>query len=136
MMQRVPSRSIFMGSGSFSAQSPRLGQFDWVPSVITGLLQAAPAAVSAYAAKRAADVAKLQKSRDATKAAADTASAAKTAAEEKVKADALLQAQQGVTSVGVSGQKILGVDPIVFLVGGIGIIGVGAVLFISLKKKK
>lgn len=134
--QRIPSRNFFMGHSAFSANSPRLGQFDWIPSLITGILQAAPAAAAAYQAKRAADRAKQEKSRQEeaakTQAAADAAATA--AAQEKAKADAM--ANQGLTPQGtpIPTQKILGLDPIVLAVGGLGIIGIGTALFMALKK--
>lgn len=134
--QRIPSRNFFMGDSAFSDNSPRLGQFDWIPSLITGILQAAPAAAAAYQAKRAADRAKQEKSRqdEAAKAQAAADAAAAEKAAEQAKAAAL--ANQGLTPEGtpIPTQKVLGLDPIVLAVGGIGIIGVGAALFMALKK--
>lgn len=131
--QRIPSRNVFMGDSVFSRNSPRLGQFDWIPALITGVLQAAPAAAAAYQAKRAADRAKQEKSRQDE--AARVQAAADAAAQEQAKAAAM--ANQGLTPEGIPipGQKILGVDPIVLAVGGLGILGIGAALFMALKNK-
>lgn len=121
-----------MGGGPFGRQSPSLGQWGEIASIVTGLLQAAPAAMATYQAKRAADRAKQDKERQEAglkaQAAADAANA------EAAKAQAL--AQQGLTPQGtpIANQKPLGVDPIVLAVGGLGILGIGAALFMALKK--
>jgi hypothetical protein len=130
--QRIPSRDFFMGGIPFGKQRPVLGQWGELISIATGLLQAAPAAAAVYQAKRAADRAKQEKQRQDEAARAQAASDA--AAQEQAKAAAL--EQQGLTPQGTAIQtnKILGVDPMVLAVGGIGIIGIGAALFMALKK--
>lgn len=135
-VQRMPSRDFFMGHTAFASESPRLGQFEWIPAVVTGLLQAAPAGVAAYGAKRAADRAKQEKDRQKEAATVHAASdaAAQAKAQEDAKAQALLD--QGLTPKGtpIVTNKVLGIDPMVLAVGGIGILGIGAALFMVLKK--
>jgi len=139
-VQRIPSRGSFLGSESaFSSQSRdrKLGQLDWIIPIATGLLQATPAAIAAYNAKRAADRAKQDKQRaekEAADAKAAAEAAAKTEADAKAKADTLLRAQ-GLTPEGTpASNKILGLDPIVLAAGGLGILGVGAALWCGLGK--
>lgn len=124
----------------FPGQSPHLGQLDWIPGLITGILQVAPAAVSAYAAKRAADRAKQAKEKAEEDAAVAKAAEEKAAADAKAAADKAAQDQrlidQGITPQGTTlpGQgKILGVDPLVLGIGSVAIIGVGTVLWMALK---
>lgn len=135
-VQRISGHGFFMGGGPFDRRGPVLGQWGEIASIVTGLLQAAPAAAAAYQAKRAADRAKQEKQRqdEAAKAqaAADTAAQAK--AQEDAKAAALLQQGLSPEGVPIATNKILGVDPIVLAIGGIGIIGIGAALFMALKK--
>lgn len=129
-------RNLFVDSPSAPRRS--LGQLDWIIPVATGLLQSTPAAIAAYNAKRAADRAKQDKKRaeeESAVAKANAEAAAKAAADEKAKADEVLKAQ-GVTSQGSYAQsnKIMGVDPIVLAAGGLGILGVGAALWLALGK--
>lgn len=121
-----------MGSSVFAGDHPRLGQWGEIASIVTGLLQAAPAAVATYAAKRAADRAKQDKDRQ--EAALKAQAAADAANAEAAKAQAM--AQQGLSPEGTAlpNQKPLGVDPVVLAVGGLGILGLGAALFMALKK--
>lgn len=134
--QRIPTRGFFMGNGHFASQGPQLGMFEWVIPVATAILQAAPAATAAYQSKRAADRAKQEKSRRDEEARAQAAADAE--AQAKAKEDAKAQAleQQGLTPEGtpITTNKILGVEPMVLAVGGLGIIGIGAALFMALKK--
>jgi hypothetical protein len=115
-----------MGSSVFAGDHPRLGQWGEIASIVTGLLQAAPAA------KRAADRAKQDKDRQ--EAALKAQAAADAANAEAAKAQAM--AQQGLSPEGTAlpNQKPLGVDPVVLAVGGLGILGLGAALFMALKK--
>lgn len=135
-VERISGRGFFMGGGPFDRRGPVLGQWGEIASIVTGLLQAAPAAAAAYQAKRAADRAKQEKSRrdEAEKAQAAADAAAQAKAQEDAKAAALLQ--QGLTPEGtpIGASKILGVDPMVLAIGGIGILGVGAALYMALKK--
>lgn len=135
-VERITCRGFFMGGSPFAAQSPRLGQWGEIASIVTGLLQAAPAAAATYQAKRAADRAKQEKQRqeEAAKAAAAADAAAQAKAQEDAKAQAM--AAQGLTPEGVPlANKVMGVDPMVLAIGGIGIIGIGAALYMALKKK-
>lgn len=135
-VERISGRGFFMGGGPFGRENPSLGQWGEIASIVTGLLQAAPAAAAAYQAKRAADRAKQEKSRQDEEAKAQAAAdaAAQIKVEEQAKAAALLQ--EGLTPTGtpIATNKILGVDPVVLAVGGIGILGIGAALFMALKK--
>jgi hypothetical protein len=137
-LERIPSRGFLLGSVPFARPEPRLGQFDWIPALITGALQAAPAAVAAYNAKRAADRAKQDKQRQEAATNAANEAQAKAEAEAKAKAEEAAKNQtlidQGLTPSGVPSNKILGLDPFVLAVGGIGILGVGAALFMALRK--
>lgn len=135
--------SSFAQNSFFDAPLPgdrKLGQFEWVIPLATGLLQSTPAAIAAYNAKRAADRAKQDKQKaeeDAAAAKARADEAAKAAADAKAKSDALLKAQ-GLTAQGTpigSSSKIMGLDPIVLAAGGLGILGVGAALWFALGKK-
>jgi hypothetical protein len=131
--QRIPSRDIFMGGGGpFGRQGASLGQWGEIISIATGLLQATPAVIATYQAKRAADRAKQDKERQ--EAALKAQAEADAANAEAAKAQAM--AQQGLTPQGtpIANQKPFGVDPVVLAVGGLGILGLGAALFMALKK--
>jgi regulator of protease activity HflC (stomatin/prohibitin superfamily) len=124
-----------MGSFSGFQSQPRLGQFDWIPAVITTALQSTPAVISAYNAKRAADRAKQDKERADQNAAAAKANAeatAKAEADAKAKADAVLKAQ-GIDPQAAASNTILGVHPAVAL-SGAGIV-LGAGLWLVLRKR-
>lgn len=127
---RVPSRDFFMGRSPFERNSPSLGQWGEIASIVTGLLQAAPAAVATYQAKRAADRAKQDKERQ--EAALKAQAEADAAAAQKAKEQAM--AQQGLTPEGAPLPGKSGIDPVMLAVGGLGILGVGAALFMALKK--
>lgn len=129
----MPSRNVFMGGGPFS--SPSLGQWGELVSIATGLLQAAPAAMATYQAKRAADRAKQDRQRR------DEAAREEAAAEAEAQAKAQEAAKQAAAEQGLgpqgtplANQKILGLDPIVLAVGGIGIVGIGVALYMAMKK--
>lgn len=126
---RIPNRDFFMGGGAFGRTSPVLGQWAEIASIATGLLQATPAVIATYQAKRAADRAKQDKERQ--EAALKEQAAADAAAAEAAKAQAM--AQQGLTPQGTP-LPSKGIDPVVLAVGGLGILGVGAALFMALKK--
>lgn len=130
--QRIPSRDIFMGGSPFGRKSVSLGQWGEIISIATGLLQATPAVIATYQAKRAADRAKQDKDRQ--EAALKAQAEADAANAEAAKAQAM--AQQGLTPQGtpLANQKPFGVDPVVLAVGGLGILGLGAALFMALKK--
>lgn len=109
-----------------------------IEPIATGILQSTPAAIAAYNAKRAADRAKQEKKRaeeEAAAAKANAEEAAKAAAKAKADAEGVLDAQGAISPTGSpSSNKIMGVDPIVFVAGGLGIIGVGAALLMALRK--
>lgn len=128
--------SLFMGARSSQRRS--LGQFDWIIPVATGLIQSTPAAIAAYNAKRAADRAKQDKKRaeeEAVAAQVRAEAAAKAAADARAKAADVLDAQITTSPTGaVQSNKIMGVDPVVFVAGGLGILGVGVALLMALRK--
>lgn len=134
-LAKMPSLNIFMGSGPFS-QSPKLGQWAELISIATGVLQAAPAAMATYAAKRAADRAKQDRKRRDEEARAQEAADAEAQAKAQEEAKARAAAEQGLTPQGtpLGTNKILGLDPMVLAVGGIGIVGIGFAIYMSMKK--
>jgi hypothetical protein len=111
--------------------------------IFSTIVQAAPVAFSAYNQKRAADRAKQAKEKaqaEEAAANADAAAAQKAAAEARAKADAAakeqLMAQQGLTAQGAplpDQGKILGLDPLVLAAGAVGILGVGAAIFMAVR---
>lgn len=134
-VQRIPTRGFFLGNGPFGHKSPALGQWAEIVTIATGLLQAAPAAMATYQAKRAADRAKQDRQRRDEEARAQAAADAEAQAKAQ---EAAKQAMidQGLTPQGtpLPGQKIMGLDPIVLAVGGIGIVGIGVALYMAMKK--
>lgn len=124
-------RNAFRGQ----AEGPVLGQLETLISIIPQLLNTG---LQSYEAKRAADRAKQARDRNqeqqkqaaASQAAADAAN--KKAAEARAAQEAAGTTPYG-SPLGAQ-NNIFGMDPTILAVGGIGILGVGAALFLAFRK--
>jgi len=125
-------RTVFDYGFRDAFQGPRLGQLESLISIIPQLINTG---VQVYTAKRAADRMKQDKERaEEVQKRAEAAQAAAEAARKKAEEQRALQ-QQGLNPDGTpANNKILGMDPILLAVGGLGLVGVGAALFMALRK--
>ncbi len=122
-------RTIFAYGFRDTFQGPRLGQLESLISVIPQLISTG---IQAYGAKRSADQAKQMKARaEQAQKQADAAKAAADAAQAKALQDQMLQ-QQAIASS--SAGTVMGMSPLMLAVGGLGLLGLGAVLVLAVKK--
>ena len=113
-------RTIF----AMGFQRSALGQFDWIPGIISAGLQAGGAV---YGAHMQETIAKMQK-----KTQEDIAN--KQAAAEQTQQQQVVQQTQAAAAAAAAAPKILGIDQGTFIIGGVGLaLAVGVIAIVASK---
>jgi hypothetical protein len=123
--------SVFQMGFRDDFRGATLGQFDF-GSLISVIPQLLNTGVQAYESKRQAD--RIKQAKDRAEEQQKQAESAQAAADEARKKAAAAQAA-GLTPEGLPlPQTTLGMDPMMLAIGGLGLLGVGAALFMALRK--